>query len=97
MKLAYDAETGRITRTFWKEDITPGWFEDPPEGCDVAEEPDFSQESRGELLRERKEELRSSDEYDPEEHTVSARLYYDPEEGEIYAEGDIEDAPDDDL
>ena len=91
--IRYDDTTGRIVQRYWGEDA-PEKLTDPPEGYAYASEPDFSQASRGQLLREAKAEYEPGADYDPEAETVGARLYYEPDSeeydgGEIYAAAEV--------
>ena len=95
----YQQDDGRIGSRYWGEKPSDQ-ITDPPEGYGHVSEPAFSQESRGELLREAKADVEPGEDYDPDSETVVAHLYYDPDSddfdgGEIYAEAHVEQLPDD--
>ena len=93
MKLAYNNDTGRIKRTYWRAD-KPQWFDNPPEGCDVAEE-SLSQESRQALIHEANQIYEADKDYDPDNERSVGHLCYDAESGEIYPDAEIKEIEED--
>ena len=93
--LAYNTKTERIKRRAWIDD-EPIWFSDPADGCAVAHEPDFSQASLREMMRNANAIHDAGTDYDPEAETSVGYLCYNDETGEIYPEADLRPLPDDD-
>ena len=95
----YQKDDGRIGSRYWGENA-PEQITDPPEGYGYASEPGFSQDGRGELLREAKADVEPGEDYDPDSEAVVAHLYYEPDDpdfegGRIYGKAEIVDLPDD--
>ena len=88
--IGYDTETERIKRRAWTDD-EPEWFDNPPEDCDVAHEPGFSQSSLQAMIQEANSIHESGEDYDPETETSVGYLCYDAESGEIYADAEIKE------
>ena len=88
--LAHDTETNRIKRRAWT-DNEPAWFSDPPEGCNVAHEPGFSQSSLQAMMKEANSIHESGEDYDPETETSVGYLCYDSDTGEIYPDAEIKE------
>ena len=88
--IAYDKETDRIVRRAWTDD-EPAWFDNLPEGCDVAHEPGFSQSSLQAMIQEANSIHEAGDDYDAETETSVGYLCYDAESGEIYADAEIKE------
>ena len=96
----YDEQSGKITGRYWGDD-PPEAITTPSAGEEYASTPDFSHDSRRDLLRDAKDGLVPGEDYDPDEEEVIAWLYYNPdsdefEDGEIYAEARVEQLDDND-
>ena len=92
----YRKDDGRIVQRYWGENA-PDQITDPPEGYGYVSEPAFSQDSRGELLREAKADVEPGEDYDPDTETSVGYLCYDDETGEIYGDAEIRELPDADT
>ena len=88
MYLIYDTQSDRIVRRAWT-DVAPAWVETPPEGCEAAHEPAFSQSSREEMMAKANTIHEPGEDYDASTETSVAYLCYDAETGQIYPDAEI--------
>ena len=91
--IAYNTVDGRIKRRAWTAD-EPAWYSDPPEGCDVAHEPGFSQSSLQDMMQEANSIHEAGEDYDPETETAVGYLTYDAETGQIEAAAEVKEIED---
>ena len=89
----YDESSGRITARYWGEE-PPQRITDPPDGYAYAHEPDFSQDSRSEMMAEANAIHEPGEDFDPDTETSVGYLCYDDETGEIYPDAEIRESPD---